>query len=328
MAHNLAIDAKTGEHAMFSLKEIPWHGLGQIVEEAKTSDEVIKLAHLDWEVAKVPNYIKVGDQFIENGSFSTVRTDTNEILGNILLKGYTPMQNKEVFEFSDSIVMSKEDITYETAGALGKGETIFVSAKLPGYIRIAGTDDIIEKYLLIYKGHSGAIPFTAQFTNIRVVCNNTLSAAMAQRSHRVYIRHTANAAARLSQAKEILGLEMVYNDSFQEALNRMSKVKVTDEKVKQVIHSLFMTPDELKLWMSGGTIGTRKQNGLDLVFESLEVAPGQDLHKGTALWLFNGVTSYMQNVREYKTADRKMGNLLLQGWEQATTQKAFNLLSV
>lgn len=328
MAHNLAIDAKTGEHAMFSLKEIPWHGLGQIVEEAKTSDEVIKLAHLDWEVAKVPNYIKVGDQFIENGSFSTVRTDTNEILGNILLKGYTPMQNKEVFEFSDSIVMSKEDITYETAGALGKGETIFVSAKLPGYIRIAGTDDIIEKYLLIYKGHSGAIPFTAQFTNIRVVCNNTLSAAMAQRSHRVYIRHTANSAVRLSQAKEILGLETVYNDSFQEALNRMSKVKVTDEKVKQVIHSLFMTPDELKLWMSGGTIGTRKQNGLDLVFESLEVAPGQDLHKGTALWLFNGVTSYMQNVREYKTADRKMGNLLLQGWEQATTQKAFNMLSV
>lgn len=328
MAHNLAIDAKTGEHAMFSLKEIPWHGLGQIVEEAKTSDEVIKLAHLDWEVAKVPNYIKVGDQFIENGSFSTVRTDTNEILGNILLKGYTPMQNKEVFEFSDSIVMSKEDITYETAGALGKGETIFVSAKLPGYIRIAGTDDIIEKYLLIYKGHSGAIPFTAQFTNIRVVCNNTLSAAMSQRSHRVYIRHTANSSTRLAQAREILGLETVYNDSFQEALNRMSKVKVTDEKVKQVIHSLFMTPDELKLWMSGGTIGTRKQNGLDLVFESLEVAPGQDLHKGTALWLFNGVTSYMQNVREYKTADRKMGNLLLQGWEQATTQKAFNLLSV
>ena len=35
MAHNLAIDSKTGEYSMFSLKQIPWHGLGQIVEEAK-----------------------------------------------------------------------------------------------------------------------------------------------------------------------------------------------------------------------------------------------------------------------------------------------------
>ena len=56
MAHNLAFDEKSGEAALYLLKEKAWHGLGQVVKEAKTSKEVIKLAHLDWEVKKTPTW--------------------------------------------------------------------------------------------------------------------------------------------------------------------------------------------------------------------------------------------------------------------------------
>lgn len=35
---------------MFSYRQVPWHGLGRIVEEAPDSKTAIKLAELDWTV--------------------------------------------------------------------------------------------------------------------------------------------------------------------------------------------------------------------------------------------------------------------------------------
>ena len=35
---------------MFSVREKPWHGLGQIIADAPNSEEAIRLAGLDWNV--------------------------------------------------------------------------------------------------------------------------------------------------------------------------------------------------------------------------------------------------------------------------------------
>lgn len=49
-------------------------------------------------------------------------------------KDYEVVQNIDAFSFFDAIV-GDDGIQYETACALGKGERIFITAKLPNYIK-------------------------------------------------------------------------------------------------------------------------------------------------------------------------------------------------
>jgi hypothetical protein len=86
-----------------------------------------------------------------------------------------------------------------------KGERIFITTKLPGYIKVGG-DDLIEKYLFLTTSHDGFGSITAAFTPIRIVCNNTLNAALSNCSNSIKIRHTQNAKERLEQAHKVMGI--------------------------------------------------------------------------------------------------------------------------
>ncbi|SDI53775.1 hypothetical protein SAMN05421846_10965 [Chryseobacterium taeanense] len=116
MAHNLNFNNRTGKYSFFSVKEKPWHNLGQIIEEHPTSKEAIKFAGLDYQVEKSPLFTKVSG-IIENNSgieiiyselkvpnyFANIRTDNNTVLG-VVGKDYQIVQNREAFSFLDSIV--------------------------------------------------------------------------------------------------------------------------------------------------------------------------------------------------------------------------------
>jgi phage/plasmid-like protein (TIGR03299 family) len=157
MAHNINFNERTGRYSFFSVQQKAWHGLGQIVEQYPTSEEAIKHAGLDYEVVKSPlftkgsgiietaNGIEIGSSELEVPNyFANIRTDNNAVLG-VVGKDYHIVQNREAFNFFDAIVGGGEGILYETAGALGNGERIFITAKLPDYIRVGNGDDVTEK---------------------------------------------------------------------------------------------------------------------------------------------------------------------------------------
>ena len=181
MAHNLAMT--NGKTAMAYTGDKPWHGLGTSVANAMTSAEAIGLAGLDWGVVKQPVYF-ANDiskyKRIEN-KFATVRVDTMDPLG-IVGNVYRPLQNKEAFSFFDAIVGDKLAM-YHTAGALGKGERIWLLAKLPGECWITPKDNI-EKFLLLTNSHDGYSSVEFMVTPIRVVCQNTLNMAFSDNSKR------------------------------------------------------------------------------------------------------------------------------------------------
>lgn len=160
MSHNLNFNERTGRYSFFSVQEKAWHNLGQTVEDYPTSGEAIKHAGLDYEVTKSPLFIKgKGIGINDDGSiredtaiavpnrFATIRTDTNDVFG-VVGRDYRIVQNREAFAFFDAIVGGDDGILYETAGALGSGERIFITAKLPGYIRVGKGDDVTEKYIV------------------------------------------------------------------------------------------------------------------------------------------------------------------------------------
>ncbi|MEI6949781.1 DUF932 domain-containing protein [Paraflavisolibacter sp. H34] len=173
MAHNLNYNEQTGKYSFFSVQEKAWHGLGQIVADYPCSAEAIRFAGLDYTVEKRPlrTLDNAGGAAIDvPGFFSTLRTDTEQVLG-IVGGNYQVIQNVDAFTFFDSIV-EDEGMLYETAGALGRGERVFITAKLPDYIRV-GRDDLIEKYLFLTTSHDGSGSIMAAFTPVRIVCNNS-----------------------------------------------------------------------------------------------------------------------------------------------------------
>ena len=337
MADN--IDQSRGRAAMFSRKEIPWHKLGKVVEEAPTSDVAIKLAELDYEVYKQPLYAKYTDELLKSnpgiikkgirvpGYFATVRDDTGAALG--VVKGrYEVIQNTQAFEFIDNIVGSKQAI-FETAGGLGGGERIFVTAKLPSNIKVKGVDTI-EKYILFTTSHDGSGSVIAGFTPIRVVCNNTLNMAMSKLTNKVTIRHTKTAHSKIAIAQDIMGAYEKYSIYFQEALNELANKQVNEHLIDDTISSIILSDNETQLYKQYGTlniddISTRKKNEIELIKESIDAAPGQDIQRGTAYWLFNGVTSYYNNIKNYRSDESRLLNIT-EGVAKTRSQQVFDKL--
>ncbi len=125
---------------------------------------------------------------------------------------------------------------------MGNGERIFITAKLPGYIKV-GKDDLIEKYLFLTTSHNGYGSITAAFTPIRVVCNNTLHAALNNLTNCVKIRHTQSAQERLKQAHQVMGISNVLSNQLDGIFNRWANVRISDKEVLTLIQKA-MAPNK------------------------------------------------------------------------------------
>ena len=340
MAHNLNFNEKTNQHSFFSVKEKAWHGLGQIVQDYPTSSEAIKHAGLDYTVEKRKLFTLDNDNQQDDpeetiivpeievpGYFATMRTDTEQVLG-VVGKDYEVVQNKDAFTFFDSIV-GGDGIQYETAGALGKGERIFITAKLPGYIKV-GREDLIEQYLFLTTSHDGFGSITAAFTPVRIVCNNTLNAALRNHSNSIKIRHTANAKERLEQAHKVMGISNQLSSQLETIFNRWTTVKVTDPELLRLIQLAMVPNKEVLDNINTGKwdeLSTCFNNMCNSVFEYAMSSPTQQTEttRGTLFGAYNAVTGYFQNVRNYKDDESKLKSLLYGGTAQLRTQKAFHL---
>lgn len=329
MAHNINQNSQTGKHSFFSVKEKAWHNLGQIVQDYPTSAEALKFAGLDFTVEKAPNIHRLpeGNEIVSENSFFTYRTDNNAVLGDKLGADYKVVQNVDAFNFFDEIV-GGDGILYETAGALGSGERIFITAKLPDYIRV-GKDDLIEQYLFLTTSHDGFGSITAAFTPIRIVCNNTLNAALKSCSNSVKIRHTANAQDRLKQAHKVLGLSNKLSQQMEDIFNRWAKVRISDEDVKKLIQIAMAPNKETLLNLQKGLqdeFSTYFTNMCDAITEYTCINQSQQLltTKGTLFGAYNAVTGYFQNVRTYKDDEAKFKSIM-GGTAQLRGQKAFDL---
>ncbi len=338
MAHNIHFIEETGKHSFFSVKEKAWHGLGQMVEGYPTSAEALKYAGLDYTVEKrklvtYDNQSLLGDAAPVYPTiqvphyYATMRTDSQVVLG-VVGKEYQVVQNVDAFSFFDAIV-GGDGIQYETAGALGKGERIFITAKLPTYIKVAGKD-LIEKYLFLTTSHNGYGSITAAFTPVRIVCNNTLNAALKNSTNSLKIRHTVNAKERLEQAHKVMGITNQLSGQLEAIFNQWAKVRITDPDLKKLIQ-LAMIPNKeaLKNVRAGkdDELSTCFKNVCETVYQYHMTSPAQQTGsaKGTVFGAYNAITGYFQNVRQYKNEEAKMKSLLYGGTAQTKTQKAFSL---
>ena len=326
MAHDINFNENTQKHSFFSVKEKAWHGLGQIVEDHPTSEEAIIFAGLDYEVIKKPIQT-IDSEAIEN-YFATVRTDTAQTLGIVGSK-YEVVQNRTAFSFFDALVGNGDGIKYETAGALGDGERIFITAKMPELIKV-GRNDLIEQYIFLTTSHDGSGSIMAAFTPIRIVCNNTLSMALKDNTNAVFIKHTANAEMKLNEAARIIHISETTSELLGTVFNKWSKVRVSDKEIKKLIQ-LAMSPNKevFKAIATDNKSFEFSRQFTEVVGEVYSYAmnsPTQQMEttEGTLFGAYNSITGYYQNVNSYKDESSKL-NSILYGTGLERSKKAFEI---
>ena len=272
---------------------------------------------MDYEVAKVPLLAEIAGvgNIVIADKFATIRKDTNDVLG-VVGSRYLPIQNKDTFTFFDSIVGQGQAI-FQTAGVLGLGERVFITAKMPNYIRIAGTDDISETYVILTSSHDGSGAVICALTNVRIVCQNSLRLALKNTINKVSIRHTKNADANLAQAHKFLGISNDYVTKANEVFNALALKSVTDFQVAELIENLFPSESENS---------TRIDNIRDAVLTSYFTGVGQSEIIGSAWGALQGITHYTSHVKEYKDAATKFENLIMDGASSKVNDKALELL--
>jgi phage/plasmid-like protein (TIGR03299 family) len=312
------LNSRNGKAAMMYVKDVPWHGMGTKLEGLATSAEAIEAAQLDYEVVKKPIFAVINEKQKIFKSvprrFATVRMDTLDVLGDVGSR-YHVIQNKDAFRFFDSLVGEGAAI-YETAGALGLGERIWILAKLPGHIKVKGKD-IVDKYLLLSNSHDGSSIVRAKLTPVRVVCANTLSLALRGSDEEVRVRHTANAEEALEEAHKLLGLTNQLYEQVTDIFRNMSLVNFTGDQIVDYVKTLV--PDN-----DGAENHTRTENIRGKILDLHESGAGSEMTRGTLWGVYNAVSEFTDHVYTTTEVDKKLNSIWF-GSGALLKTKAFNL---
>ena len=213
MAHQLM-----NNNAMFSVGETPWHKLGTILDSPPNTAQALIEAKLNWEVKSGPMYLNDGTEV--KGELCNYRTENGKrITLGIVSPKYEILQNAEAFAPFDEALIGM-GWTYETAGAIRDGRRIWVLAKAPDNGDV-GNGDIINNYGLLMNSHDGSTKVKFMPTNVRVVCNNTLSFALS-RGDNIAIKHTKGVKARLDEVTKVI---KTTNGNLQEAMYNYKRFK-------------------------------------------------------------------------------------------------------
>lgn len=339
----------------YMIKGAPFRYKGAInVEDCRTSEDVMRKAQLDWNVAKCEliakmpgliedidkssGFMKGGDYYeICPNAFATYRTDHNIPLG-LVKDRYTIVQNTEAFSFFDKAI-GKDKAIWQTAGFFGNGERVFVSAKLPNNILVNG--DPVENYLVFTTSHDGSCGVKILFTPIRVICENTLNAAIHQASNYVSFRHTNSVHANINIADEILGICKNTTFDLNDKYNMMYKTSMTDEQAQQVFANIIFTNKEIaNITLTGHTvqqiimrdwraiqdseISTKKVNAICEMNNYYFTGIGQRQILGTAWGVMNAVSGFYSNV-DNAVGTKRMDSLLF-GDKSRKIERANNLV--
>jgi phage/plasmid-like protein (TIGR03299 family) len=302
--------------------EVPWHGLGTKLTKRMTSEEALEKGGLNWEVElqDVRAIDSEGNQIECEDNRAVVRKDNNTVLG-VVGTSYVPLQNKEAFGFFDSAIKERKAI-FETIGALGKGERVWMLAKVEGSDFSVLPNDAIEPYLLLSHSHDGTSCVRSKFTPIRVVCQNTLRVALAKSNDEIKIRHTGDVASKVRCAGDILRLAGAMIDETKPIFIAMAQKQLNATKTEEYVRKTFRAEIQQNKEAS-----TRINNVVDEVMGLVETGIGSDIAgvRGSVWGAYNAVTEFIDHKRGVRGGESNRIGSIWFGQGSAVKQRAFSI---
>lgn len=299
MAHELAQSSD-----MAYIGATPWHGLGNQLPENQPIEVWQKAAGMDWEIKQTDVLFNAAH---DNGSMLNLRSnsdatvlyrsDTLEPL-SVVSKRYKVVQPHDVLGFYRDLV-SVSGFELETAGVLKGGKKLWALARTGNEMMLSGRDKV-KGYLLLATSCDGSLATTAQFTSVRVVCNNTLQMAVGDSLGAVRVPHSTTFDP--VAVKQSLGLGVTAWDEFSRSIKAMSNRPVNKFEAMTFLVRVLGDP-ELPLQEQPN------QKAIQTVY-SLYAGDGKGSQlpsaANTAWGLLNGVTEFVDTHRRARNQDYRL----------------------
>ncbi|WP_369572955.1 DUF932 domain-containing protein [Acidithiobacillus sp. IBUN Pt1247-S3] len=287
---------------MAFVRETPWHGLGNRLPEKQSLEVWLQAAGMDWQIesSDVLYQIGGGERFAVQANPEAkvlYRSDTKAPL-SVVSPRYQIVQPREILEFYRDLV-SVGGFELETAGVLKSGKKLWALARTGEEMLLAGGDRV-KGYLLLATSCDGTLATVAQFTSVRVVCNNTLQLAVDGGTGAVKVPHSTT--FNPESVKESLGIGHTAWNEFAGLAQELSQRKVNRLDVtKYVIEVLGNRNAPIADQPNAKALKTVIE-----LFAGQGKGSGLQAANGTAWGLVNAVTEYVDHHRRAKSQDTRL----------------------
>jgi phage/plasmid-like protein (TIGR03299 family) len=303
---------------------VPWHGLGVQVGPDLSPDDMLKVAGLDWRVRQSPLYAEHNGVYSEVPYKFALQRETDGAVLSITTERYNPVQNADAMEFFDRFTRAGH-MKMETAGSLDSGKFIWALARIDESFKLAGKDEVLP-YLLLMQPHKVGKAMVIDLTATRVVCWNTLNAALGaglRGSGKAFrMSHIQKFDSDMKAlAEKALGLAVDQFGEYREAAEMLSKAKVANDNLLVEFFDNVISFDRAKAEREE----RKAPKVLDKFMNAWDSAPGQKLVSANGTWwgAVNAVT-YVVDHHSGLTDDTRMrGAWIGEGAE--FKRKAINL---
>jgi phage/plasmid-like protein (TIGR03299 family) len=218
-----------------------WHKLGTVLDGTLPAREAFALANADWEVISTPIFDPAGLPI--EGFQAITRGDNGKVL-SVQKESYTLVQNEQLIRLAEAL---HEDAEMSAVCVLDEGRKVTFTARINGAEGEVLKGDEICQYIVGATSHDGSIAFQTLFTPVRVVCANTLSAALGHadrtgatnKGKRISIRHTVNCNALIDRLPEIIDIKRQQFTAGLEELEAMAAKPCTSAQFKAYCEAVF-----------------------------------------------------------------------------------------
>lgn len=287
--------------SMAFVQEEPWHGLGNRLSVGQPIEVWQTEAGMDWTIEQTPALfnVAVDGMHLRTHSEANVlyRSDTLAPL-SVVSNRYKVVQPHDVLEFYRDLVAAG-GFELETAGVLKGGKKLWALART-GQETVLRGGDRVKAYLLLATSCDGSLCTTAQFTSIRVVCNNTLSLAVADSSGAVKVPHSRVFDPKA--VKEELGIGLSAWDAFLANIKELANRPVSGIEAAEFFGSVL---DEQVLDMEGGPTSKAMQQ-VTALYSGAGMGSLLPSSRGTAWGLINAVTEFVDHQRRARSQDYRL----------------------
>ena len=223
--------------------QTPWHGLGNQLTQNQPIEVWAQQAGMDWRIeSSNVSYMaqnERGQSIIMPYEEQRVlyRSDTHAPL-SVVSQRYQEVQPKQILEFYRDLT-EQSGFELETAGMLKGGKKFWALARTGQSTALKGKD-VSHGYILLATACDGTLATTAQFTGIRVVCNNTLAIALrGQNSSAGVVKVPHSTKFDAEKIKQQLGVSVHAWDEHMYEMKQLSQRKVTQGEAAAFFDAVF-----------------------------------------------------------------------------------------